>query len=108
MSHLSFFILLFLSLYCSAQKKWDGGGGNSQWSNALNWTGNSVPSSIDDVILDNSIVAVSYSVILPATAVTVRTITITPSTSASIDLTLDPANTLIPGLTVLLLILRIH
>ena len=100
MSHLSFFILLFIGLSCFAQKKWDGGGGNSQWSNALNWSGNTVPTTIDDVVLDNSILAPSYSVILPATAVTVRTITITPSASATIDLTLDPANNLVPGLTV--------
>lgn len=100
MSHVSFFILFFTCLSSFAQKKWDGGGGNSQWSNALNWSGNTVPSTIDDVVLDNSILGSSYSVILPATAVTVRTITITPSASASIDLTLDPANSLIPGLTV--------
>ena len=103
MSHLTFFILfaaVFISNDCTSQKKWDGGAGNNQWSNALNWTGNTLPSVIDDVVLDNALVTGNYTVILPATAVTVKTITITPAVSRTIDLSLPSANTAIPGLTV--------
>jgi hypothetical protein len=100
MSHLSFFILLFVSLTCFSQKKWDGEAGNNQWSSALNWTGNAVPTATDNVVLDNSIIPGNYSVFLPSTAVTVRTITITPSASKTIELTLPSTNSLLPGLTV--------
>src|SRR5215213_7446372 len=100
MSHLSFFILLLISCSAFSQKKWDGGAGTNLWSNALNWTGNTVPTLTDDIVLDNSLVAASYNVILPATAVTVKTITITPAASRTIELTLPVANTLLPGLTV--------
>ncbi|HUQ66797.1 MAG TPA: T9SS type A sorting domain-containing protein [Flavitalea sp.] len=100
MWHLSFFILLLISYPAFSQKKWDGGGGNNQWINALNWTGNALPTATDDIVLDNSLVAVNYNVILPATAVTVKTIIITPAASRAIELTLPAANTLLPGLTV--------
>lgn len=100
MSHLSFFTLILLCTSVFSQKKWDGGGGNNQWNNALNWSGNTLPSITDDVVLDNSLLASNYTVELPSTAVTVRTITITPATSGSIELTLTPSNTFVPGLTV--------
>jgi hypothetical protein len=100
MSHLYFFIFLFISVASFAQKKWDGEAGNNQWSNALNWTGNAVPSTTDNVILDNSFVTGNYSVALPSTAVTVKTITISPSASRLIELTLPSSNTALPGLTV--------
>lgn len=99
MSHLSFFILLCISYASFAQKKWDGEAGNNLWSNALNWSGNTVPSATDNVVLDNSIVAGNYAVILPSTPVTVKTITITPSSTRSIDLTLPSTNISLPGLT---------
>jgi hypothetical protein len=97
MSHLSFFILLLISFASFSQKKWDGGGGNNQWNNASNWTGNTVPSLSDDVVLDNSVITSSYSVVLPNTSVTVKSITISPGTSRSIDLTLPATNTSVPG-----------
>ena len=100
MSHLSFFILLFISITSLAQKKWDGEAGNNQWSSALNWTGNAVPIATDNVVLDNSIVLISYNVVLPSTAVTVKTITITPSAPKTIELTLPSTNIFLPGLTV--------
>ena len=100
MSHFSFFIFIFLSSSALSQKKWDGGGSNNQWNNALNWSGNTLPSITDDVVLDNSLVASNYTVELPPAAVTVRTITISPAASGSIELTLTPSNTLVPGLTV--------
>lgn len=100
MSHFSFLILLFISLPVFAQKKWDGGGGTNAWNNGNNWTGNTVPSASDNVVLDNSVVTTGYSVLLPTTAVTVNSITITPTINRTIDLTLPNANTLAPALTV--------
>lgn len=99
MSHLSFFILILLSVTAFPQKKWDGGGGNNQWSNALNWTGNTVPSVTDVVVLDNSVVLGSYSVTLPNTAVSIRSILINPSSSKTIDLVLPKTNTVVPAFT---------
>jgi hypothetical protein len=94
------FQLLFLSPRIMSQKKWDGGGGNNLWNNALNWTGNTVPTSTDDILLDNSLLATNYTVTLPSTAVTVRTITITPAAGKTLSLTLPSTNTAVPGLTV--------
>ena len=31
---------------------WDGGGGNSDWNNLLNWDTDTLPGSTDDVIID--------------------------------------------------------
>lgn len=100
MSHLSLFILLLISIYSFSQKKWDGEAGNNQWSSALNWTGNTVPVATDNVLLDNSYVPGSYNVVLPSTAVTVKTITITPVSIRTIELTLPATNTLLPGLSI--------
>jgi hypothetical protein len=100
MSHLSFFILLFVSFSSIAQKRWDGEAGTNQWSSPLNWTGNAVPTATDNVVLDNSFVQENYTVTLPSTSVTVKTISITPTASKTIELTLPPTNTLLPGLTV--------
>src|SRR5690349_16824908 len=100
MSHLSFIILFLVSLSSFAQKKWDGEAGNNQWSNAANWTNNTLPTTTDNVILDNSLVTGSYNVSLPSTAVTVRSITITPAASKTIELTLPATNTALPGLTI--------
>ncbi|MEN9951100.1 MAG: hypothetical protein RLY85_1852 [Bacteroidota bacterium] len=40
-----------------AQKRWDGEAGDSLWHNPVNWHPNGVPGPIDDVLIDNSIVA---------------------------------------------------
>jgi hypothetical protein len=101
MSHLSFYILLFFySLQLTAQVKWDGGGENNQWNDPLNWAGNNLPSLADDVILDNSIIAGNYDVILPATTVTVKTISLSPASGRNIELILPPDNTVVPGLII--------
>src|SRR6476661_1147155 len=100
MSHLSFIILILISFSAFAQKKWDGEAGNNQWNNAVNWTNNTLPVTTDNVVLDNSFVAGSYNVSLPSTAVTVKSITITPAASKTIELTLPATNTSLPGLTI--------
>ena len=91
---------LLLSLTNNAQKKWDGGGGDGQWSTALNWSDDIVPVLTDDVLLDNSILTGSYTVLLPVTAVTINRLTITPILPASIQILLPSTNSVIPAFTV--------
>jgi hypothetical protein len=91
--------ILLKTTIAYTQKAWDGEGGDGQWNTATNWVGNIVPSTTDDVLLDNSFVSTGYIVQLPAgnTAVTIRSVTISPSSSNIIELTLPTTNTAIPG-----------
>ncbi len=84
----------------NAQKKWDGGGGDGQWSTALNWSDNVVPIVTDDVLLDNSLLTGSYTVQLPVVAVTINRLTINPILPSSIQVLLPIANSVIPAFTV--------
>lgn len=88
------FCYLLPALLCNATViTWDGGGGDGQWNTAANWTGDVVPGPADDVLLDNSSLAGNYTVTLPNTAVTIISLTITPS-SGSISLLLPATNTI--------------
>ncbi len=53
----------------NAQIKWDNGGGDSLWTTATNWDSDLVPTSTDDVILDNTNVSGGYVVILNAVSI---------------------------------------
>jgi hypothetical protein len=58
-------------------KTWDGGAGTTNWSDANNWNPDGIPTSTDDVILDNSSVSGNYTVILDgATARSCRSLQI--------------------------------
>lgn len=46
----------------AATIKWDGGASTTNWNDANNWDGNAVPTSTDDVILDNSLVVAAYTI----------------------------------------------
>lgn len=96
-----FSIFLFV-VQISAQKKWDAGGGDSLWSNPLNWEGDAIPTLTDDVLLDNSFVPGDYSVVLPSgsSSVSVNSIRISPAPPSSIKLIIPVANTAIPALVV--------
>jgi hypothetical protein len=85
------FFLLFPSFLFAETKSWTGFGGNSNWSDPMNWSGATLPLSTDDVLLDNSILTSSYQVLLPDNAVTVRTISIHPS-GTTIELILPSSN----------------
>ncbi len=101
MSH--FFIIAFLVIIPHtffAQVRWDGGAGTDQWADALNWSGNSLPTITDQVIIDNSVVGGSYIIVLPeALAIAVRNITINPAGDNTIELIVPQASTLVPALT---------
>src|SRR5689334_15594190 len=109
MSHLFyliFFLLIISAQSLSAQKKWDGEAANNQWSDPVNWTGNLLPAPTDDVLLDNSVVAGSYNVVLPLTAVIVKTITLAPAVRNIIELELPKTNKAIPALTLTRLVIN--
>ncbi len=92
--------LLLLSLPgFAATIYWDGGSGDGLWNTAANWVGDVVPTSADDVVLDNSSAAGTYTVTLPNTLVTINTITIMPLTGNNITLVLPATNTQHPALT---------
>lgn len=96
-------LLLILSFTSRSQITWDGGGDAVSWSDATNWVGDVAPTSTDNVLLDNSVVPGSYTVNLPAgaIAVTVNTLTITPTGVNNITLLLPSSNTAIPALDIL-------
>lgn len=96
-------ILFFTFLTADAQKKWDGGGVDGQWTNPLNWADDQVPQAFDDILLDHSFVQGSYTVWLPAgnSAVNIKNIQVHPGLgSDSIRLVIPASNTSIPALSV--------
>lgn len=94
-------LLITIDTAVRGQTKWDGEAGDGLWNTALNWTDNNVPAAIDDVLLDHSAVGESYVVTLPSAqiAVTVRSLTILPGNSHTIQVVLPATNTAIPGFT---------
>jgi hypothetical protein len=98
---LPYLLFLFISINSIAQVKWDGEGGDGQWSTASNWVGNIVPSATNDVLLDNSFVPGNYIVSLPAStvAITIKSITITPAVLASIQFNIPSTNNAAPAFT---------
>ena len=97
---LFFLNLLFPAILLAETKSWTGFGGDGSWINPLNWSGNSLPKSADDVLLDNSVLPVSYQVTLPDTSIKLKTIMISPSPGRNIELILPVSNAIINALTV--------
>jgi Secretion system C-terminal sorting domain len=93
--------VLFISISITSQVRWNGNAGDGQWTTPANWVGNQLPSTTDDVLLDNSVVAGNYMVSLPgaASAVTIKSIVIAPATGNTIQLTLPVSNTATPAFT---------
>lgn len=95
-------IFFFFSTYTKAATiTWDGSGLDGLWETAANWVGDVVPGPTDDVVLDNSSLGGTYTVTLPSgdVAVTVLSLTITPSGANNITLTLPNTNTSLNGFT---------
>lgn len=81
---------------------WDGGGGDGLWSTATNWVGDVVPVPADDVLLDNSVVAGSYSVVLPGGtySVVLNSFKVSPISGNTITFTVPVTNTANPAFDV--------
>lgn len=60
----------------SGSVRWSGGGGDNDWSNAANWSGNSVPTAASNILLDNSLVSGSYTVNIASAASSLSSIEI--------------------------------
>ena len=101
-SCLTIFAFLFFVNDGWGQKTWTGGASDGLWASAANWSGNSVPISSDQVLLDNSTVSGNYTVTLPSGNVSTSLVrlTITPSGSNKITLVLPSGNTSSTGLSV--------
>ncbi len=97
-----FFILfiLFAQISVADAKTWTGFGGDSEWSNPLNWSNGSLPLTTDDVLLDNEALPVSYQVYLPDIVVVLKTLHIIPSPGRNIELILPNTNVSLDALTV--------
>lgn len=87
--------LLFLCLNVFAQKTWTGLGNDGLWNNPLNWKDQQLPTDLDSVVLDNTNFTGNYSVALPSNLVTVKYLTINPTTGNKIELDL-PVDNLLP------------
>jgi hypothetical protein len=96
------FVFLFLQNCFAVTKTWTGLAGDGLWSSANNWSGNTIPLTTDDVLLDNSVIGGSYTVSFAATSTTVsvNSLTITPASGNTIQLTIPVSNTANPSLNV--------
>lgn len=83
-----------------AQKRWDGESMDDQWMSPENWFPDGVPSSIDDVELNNDFIKSSYLVKLPSsmTSVSLSKLSIKPLSDHSISLEIPEYNTISPAL----------
>ncbi|HSZ33326.1 MAG TPA: hypothetical protein VK772_08440 [Puia sp.] len=97
------FLIVFISFaYISFAdtKSWTGFGGDSDWSNPINWSNGSLPLPTDDVLLDNTSLPVSYQIYLPDIVVVLKTLHIIPSPGRNIELILPNTNVSLDALTV--------
>lgn len=80
--------------------RWTGLAGTSSWFDALNWSTSAVPGPADDVLLDHSFFAASYTVSLDqSTAVSVKSLLVNPGAGDSIFVVVPAANTVATALT---------
>jgi len=80
--------------------KWNGLAADEQWMNPLNWEGGLLPSEVDDVLLDHSILQTSYRVLLPTNqTITVRSLVVSPAPNQSIVVVILPSSMQTPALT---------
>ena len=98
------FFLLFLFLFnakAMSQKKWDGEGGDSLWSNPINWFPDGIPSANDDVLINNDMVLVPYTVLLPngTNSTPIRSIKIVATPNQEIRVVIPSTNTASPAIT---------
>lgn len=85
-------VLLLLAMQAGAQSRWTGSALNNLWADPSNWEQAKVPGLQDDVLLDNSLLLSDYRVVLPDSAVKIRTLRIQPASSYAIVLELPITN----------------
>jgi hypothetical protein len=95
-------IMLCLSASAIGQKKWDGEGLDSLWSNGRNWFPDGIPSPTDDVIFDNERVSGAYKILLPSglMAVNIHSLSILPGPGNVIVVELPSSNIASSALTI--------
>lgn len=88
-------------LTVNAQQFWDGEGNDGKWSNPLNWSGNILPSSSSNVVLNNLLIDSNYSVELDtlAGAIAIGSLEISPGINRQIKLIIPSSNKLAPALS---------
>lgn len=96
------FILLALAASAVGQKKWDGEGLDSLWSNARNWFPDGTPLPGDDVVIDNERVPGGYKIMLPSglNVVTVHSLSILPGPGNAIVVELPSTSIASSALTI--------
>jgi len=96
------FVLLSWAASAVGQKKWDGEGLDSLWSNERNWFPDGLPLPGDDVIIDNERVSGMYKIVLPSglTAIMINSLSILPGPGNSIVVELPSSNIASPALTI--------
>ncbi len=76
-----------------AAVSWDGGGGNTLWSNPLNWSGDALPTSADDVTIDVPAVQRTVVADLASGVIRVRSLTLADTvvinSAVNFNVTLD-------------------
>ena len=93
--------LSFSFLNIKSQAVWDGEGNDGRWSNPLNWSGNTLPSSTSTVVLNNLYVDSNYVVVLDtlAGAVNIGSLEISPGVNRQIKLVIPSYNKFSPALS---------
>jgi hypothetical protein len=93
--------LSFFFLNVKSQVLWDGEGNDRRWSNPLNWSGNTLPTPMNTVVLNNLYVDSSYVVELDtlAGAITIGSLEISPATNRQIKLVIPSYNKFSPALS---------
>ena len=99
---LMLWVMLCLSASVVGQKKWDGEGLDSLWSNERNWFPDGMPLPTDDVIIDNERISGGYTIMLPSgsVAVNIFSLSILPGQGNAIKVELPSTNLAAPSLTI--------
>jgi len=87
-------LLVLLSVKAGAVVRWTGMSANGLWADPVNWENGILPGPLDDVLLDNSIMAGTYVVKLPDFAVTIRSLQVMPANLQTITVELPVSNVL--------------
>lgn len=99
---LMLWVMLCFSASAVGQKKWDGEGLDSLWSNERNWFPDGIPLPTDDVIIDNERISGGYTIMLPSglMAVNIHSLSILPGQGNTIKVELPSTNLAAPALTI--------